>query len=115
MNFRPSRIARRLIMAFASVQLALVAAVPLAEAMSERAPGPVSIERQHSNDCVVVHRPSACLLCQHVATRAQTARGASLPAAARVIAVAPTFTRLPRSSHLPTLEPPSRAPPAPSV
>jgi len=115
MNFRFSRTVRRLVSALAFAQLAVTVAVPMAEARLERAPGPVSIERQHSTDCVTVHRPGACVLCQHAATRAPAARCASVPASFRESAVIARHTAAPPVAGNPRSEPPSRAPPVLSV
>lgn len=88
MTFRPTAAIRRIVLALAALQLAITVAVPLAEAKVERAPGPVSVETQHTNDCVTIHRPSACVLCQHLITKSHAARPAVLPPAPAAVGVA---------------------------
>lgn len=111
MHFRIPNPVRRLLAALAVAQLAVTALVPLAEARLERSPGPVSIEQQHSTECVTVHRPDACLLCQHLLTRAQASKPAApLPGSCDVPAVAVERNAL-RAAPATRHEPPPRAPP----
>lgn len=112
MNFRLSNTVRRLVTALAAAQLAMTVAVPLAEARLERAPGPVSVEQRHTEQCVTIHRPGACVLCQHAATRAQQGRSSPLPVAGRET----LFVARRLAQHAPVVRPgfppPTRAPPA---
>jgi len=112
MIFRFPAPVRRLAQALAALQLATAVAVPLAEARLERPDEPVHVERSHGDDCATVHRPSACLLCQHAATRSHAAKQtALLPASA----VSGFEQRGPRSHDLrgpARLEPPSTGPPS---
>lgn len=115
MNFRLSNTVRRLVSALATAQLAMTAAMPFADARLERAPGPVSVEQQHDEQCVTVHRPGACVLCQHAATKAQHGRVAALPSPARETSFVGREMSLRTPAVRPSFEPPSRAPPSRSV
>src|SRR5712672_593875 len=72
---------RRLALALAAAQLVAYAAVPVLEALTERAPGPVALERAHTASCVVLHTPDSCLACQLLSAHGQRADGACLPTA----------------------------------
>jgi hypothetical protein len=111
MNFRLSNPIRRLVAALAVAQMAVTVAVPLAEARLERAPGPVSIEQQHTKQCVTIHRPGACLLCQHAAVRAPAARSVPLPGAGRELAVTAREAIAHPAASDDRFVPPPRAPP----
>jgi hypothetical protein len=79
MNQRP--LFRRLALALAAAQIVVYAAAPVLEALTERAPGPVALERSHSSACVVLHAPDSCLACQLLSALGQAARGTCLPVA----------------------------------
>jgi hypothetical protein len=55
---------RRFALVLAAAQLVAYGAAPLLEAQNETNPGPVHIERAHSQSCVPLHAPDACLACQ---------------------------------------------------
>lgn len=111
MIFRPNPAIRRLVLALAALQLAVTVAVPLAEARNERAPGPVSVERQHSQECVTLHKPSACVLCQHAAMRSHPGRVATLPEGETTVGREHPWTLSPFLSRFPSYRFFSRGPP----
>ncbi len=103
---------RRFALALAAAQIVAYAVVPVLEARSERAPGPVALERAHTSSCVVLHAPDSCLACQLLSAHGQAARGACLPAAL-VDLVSPAAA--PQSGWTPRAPPRSsrsRAPPS---
>ena len=100
-------------MALATAQLLAYAAAPVVEALTERAPGPVSIEGTHSSHCVKIHEPATCLACQLVTLRGRAAERTRIPqlATQRVAMDAPGHrAAAPRAPPRTAL---SRAPPIP--
>jgi len=63
---------RRFALMLAAAQLVAYGLAPVLEAAGERNPGPVHIERAHSQSCVPLHAPDACLACQLLTTSAAT-------------------------------------------
>jgi hypothetical protein len=103
---------RRFALAVAACQLLAYAAAPVVEALTETAPGPVSIERAHTASCVVLHAPDTCLACALLGVHAERPRPTCVPASAIDAPLARAALRdaappraPPRSTH-------SRAPPA---
>jgi hypothetical protein len=86
--------------------------VPLAEAWSERAPGPVQVEAVHSPGCARVHQPATCVSCQVAAARARTAARARIPDAATVRVAPESRTGFLPATLLSSGVSHSRAPPA---
>ncbi len=64
---------RRFALVLAAAQLLAYSAAPVIEALTERSPGPASIERAHSQSCTPIHQPSACLACQMLTAHARKA------------------------------------------
>jgi len=78
-RFRP--ILRRLALVLAAAQVVAYVAVPVLEAATERNPGPAHIEPAHSDACIPVHAPDACLACQLLTAQAVGAEPARIPRA----------------------------------
>ena len=103
---------RRLALALAAAQIVAYAATPVVEALTERAPGPVSLEPIHTATCVILHSSDSCLACQLLSVHGQRACGTSLPAAPPLAAAPDLTTRTSRSLRAPPRHLRSRAPPA---
>jgi len=63
---------RRFALMLAAAQLVAYGLAPVLEASAEWNPGPIHIERAHSQSCVPLHAPDACLACQLLTTSAAT-------------------------------------------
>jgi hypothetical protein len=74
---------RRLALALAAAQIMAYAIAPTLESRTDRATGPVALERAHTHACVVLHAPDSCLACQLLSAHGQQARAACLPLALR--------------------------------
>jgi hypothetical protein len=110
MNNRP--LFRRLALALAAAQIVVYAAVPVLEALTENAPGPVALERAHTSSCVVLHAPDSCLACQLLSTHGQAARGTCLPAQLSDAVTPATTSRSSWTPRAPPRSTRSRAPPS---
>jgi hypothetical protein len=106
---------RRLTVLLATIQVAAVAAAPMAEALDEHATGTDTIESGHSAHCARVHQPATCVTCQLTASGARVPERAqvSLPAVSSVPIEADGPGAAP--SRAPPGTPQSRAPPDRSV
>ena len=79
MPLRQRPLLRRLALTFAVMLIAAYASAPLVEALTEHAPGPVSLEATHTASCVVLHSPDSCLACHLLTTHGRRPDGAVLP------------------------------------
>src|SRR5262245_5691270 len=104
---------KRLAMALATAQLLAYAAAPIIEAQTERAPGPVAIERSHTAQCVRVHQPESCLACQLVSARARAGERTRVPELATQQASLEPAARTASQPRAPPRSTRSRAPPIP--
>jgi len=109
LRFRP--VFRRFTLALAAAQLLAYAAAPVVEAMTERAPGPVSIESGHSKTCVQVHQAATCMACQLLTLTATRGQATALPRTdtQRAVIIQLAASAAPRA---PPTGPLSRAPPS---
>lgn len=109
LRFRPAF--RRLALTLAAAQLLAYASAPALEALTERAPGPVSVESGHSKSCVQVHQSATCLACQLLTLTAHRGSHVPLP---RTDAQRSVFIQLAASAapRAPPSGPLSRAPPS---
>lgn len=109
LRFRP--VFRRFALTLAAAQLLAYAAAPVVEAVTERAPGPVSVESGHDQTCVQLHQPATCMACQLLTLTAHRGQSAALP---RTDAQRAVFIQLAASAtpRAPPTGPLSRAPPS---
>ena len=115
MHMIPSRCRpafRRLALALAAAQIVAYAATPVVEALTDRAPGPVAVERSHDATCVVLHSSDSCLACQLLSAHGQRARGTCLPGAPPLALAPVAMTRVSSPPRAPPRNLRSRAPPA---
>ena len=108
---RSRRALRRLALALAACQMVAYAAVPIVEGRTERAAGPVAIERNHTATCVVLHSPASCLACQLLTATGLRADGASVPASSLARSAAQVIGEVVAASRPPDRSLQSRAPP----
>ncbi len=107
------RLIRLVAVALIAAQLGAYALSPYAEARAGGVAGPTpTIEQQHGDDCVVLHRPDHCLACQLLLLRFRaTPPSTHLPqTAATALPVAISAARPSAPSPVPALHE-SRGPP----
>jgi hypothetical protein len=109
LRFRPAF--RRFALTLAAAQLLAYASAPVVEALTDRTPGPVSIESGHSKACVQIHQESTCMACQLLTLTAHRGQAATVPCTDSQRAV---FIQLAASAspRAPPQGPLSRAPPS---
>jgi len=92
------------------LQLVVHALVPLSHTRPDRS-ADVAFERAHSSQCLILHAPDRCVLCQWAGSRARPAAPSTVPAAV-VRRSVPAVRAEPQSpeSHTSPLHA-SRAPP----
>ena len=105
------RLFRRFALALATAQIVVYAAGPALESLSDRAPGPIALERTHTSSCVVLHAPDSCLVCQLLTTAFQPASSASLPVAASNVVAPAVLSLTSLAPRAPPTSLGSRAPP----
>jgi hypothetical protein len=104
---------RLVAVALIAAQVGAYALSPYAEARAGGAAGQMpTIEQQHGDDCVVLHRPDHCLACQLLSLRFRAMpTAAPLPLiTARLVRSAPGRARIPLPARL-AVSHDSRGPP----
>ena len=109
MSTRP--LFRRLALALAAAQIVVYAAAPVLEALTERAPGPVALERAHTSACIVLHAPDSCLACQLLSTHGQVGRGTCPPVGSKELASPAASAQAAWTPRAPPRSTRGRAPP----